>query len=204
MSIYGNQIFNEGFIDDIIKDWSKKREIKNKRSNAVDLALSAINKIVLSEIKNGVGIDRYDLLHAIGDAKFVKGKSNTWTVLYAPVDTNKDVNDLANKIANDVNTRLNIYELLKANNNNTQYNYEYYKGLFITTIRNSLFESKLFATAIRPYWNAVEDFVTEENSAKIKESIENSIKNTGFGNVMVSLSTDPSGYRLIVTITMSE
>ena len=208
MSIYSNycnnEYINEGVVDDIIKGWHFLRNVKNKRSTLVDSLLPIINRDVVNTVKNGIGIDQYSLFHSIDDKAFIKGKSDTFTVYFAPVETNKDVNDLSIKIANDLNTKINFREIMKSYFENGTYTYESWTALIRNTIKNSLFNSKLFTTAINQYWKAVENYACSETVNRLSENLIKvaSAKSDEFKNCDVSISTNHSNYQLIISVSL--
>lgn len=210
MSIYGNMnsnskidtAVNEGYIKDWLEERSKKRAIKNERSKAVDSCLRIMNKMVQNSIKNGIGIINYSLFKSIDDSAFIKGKSDTWTVYFAPIETNKELEDLTNKISNEVNTRINLYKLIQAVGENETYNYEYYKGLIYEGVKHQLSESKFFKNEIKKYWDAVENFANSDNESLMEKEIASIAKNYGFDFPKINFSLDEYNYYLIISVTM--
>lgn len=205
MSIYGQSVVKEGFFSDILKNIEKNREIKNKRSKVVDTILNVLSDNVQNNIKNGIGISRYNLFNALDDSAFIKGKSDTWKVYFEPAETNKDVNELVQKISNDIETKLNLDELLKKASQDKIGDYRYQSYDLKSIIKNSLFDSKLFSNAITNYWSAVEKYSTnEDNIAILENSINDRISNMGFSNCILSVSTDRTNYKLIITVSLKE
>lgn len=195
---------SEGLIGDMVASHQKKKAAKNKRSSAIDSAMTIISKSVKSNIGNGIGLDTYGIFRAYNDKDFLNGKSNTWKCYFGPVETNKELNKLSRDIANEVNARINLKKLIESNSKGEQYSFEYYNSIVYNSVKSILGESRFFVNEINRFKKAVKSYVNSENETKLEEDVSAITSKHGFSHVNIKLDTRDDDKLLVVSVTMIE